>query len=219
MRTYLRYRDELVVARGTQALLQMNVQLPQVLSDVTGVSGLAIIDAILKGERDPGKLAALVDRRVRAGQQTIQAALRGDYREEHLFVLGQAFELYHTYEARIAACDGQIVRALATLPARVEPKPQPLPARKPGRKPYLDKMAGVDLRPELHEIFGVDLTGIEGIGVLNGSRTQCQPLPQRKTVLLLAGAVPGQPHQRGQGVEQPNPARGQPGGRRPPPGG
>ena len=174
LRTYLRYRDELVVARGTQgqhmhkALLQMNVQLPQVLSDVTGVSGLAIIDAILKGERDPGKLAALVDRRVRAGQQTIQAALRGDYREEHLFVLGQAFELYHTYEARIAACDGQIVRALATLPARVEPKPQPLPARKPGRKPYLDKMAGVDLRPELHEIFGVDLTGIEGIGVLTG---------------------------------------------------
>jgi transposase len=74
LRTYLRYRDELVGARGTQcqhmqkALLQMNVQLPQVLSDVTGASGLAIIDAILKGERDPVKLASLVDRRVRASR-------------------------------------------------------------------------------------------------------------------------------------------------------
>jgi transposase len=81
LRTYLRYRDELVGARGTQgqhmhkALLQMNVQLPQVLSDVTGASGLAIIEALLKGERDPVKLAALVDRRVRASQQTIQQAL------------------------------------------------------------------------------------------------------------------------------------------------
>jgi transposase len=174
LRTYLRYRDELVVARGTQsqhmqkALLQMNVQLPQVLSDVTGASGLAIIDALLKGERDPVKLASLVDRRVRASQPTIQGALHGDYRVEHLFVLRQAHELYHTYEAKITACDEQIVRTLTTLPAKVDARCQPLPARKAGRKPGLDKMAGVDLRPELHGKFGVDLTGIEGIGVLTG---------------------------------------------------
>ena len=174
LRTYLRYRDELVVARGTQgqhmhkALLQMNVQLPQVLSDVTGASGLAIIAALLKGERDPVKLAALVDRRVRASQPTIQAALQGDYRTEHLFVLRQAHELYHTYEAKINACDEQIVRELTALPAKVAPVLPPLPARKAGRRPGLDKMAGVDLRPELHEKFGVDLTGIEGIGVLTG---------------------------------------------------
>jgi transposase len=172
LRTYLRYRDELVAARGTQgqhmhkALLQMNVQLPQVLSDITGASGLAIIDAILRGEREPAKLAALVDRRVRASQPTIQAALRGDYRVEHLFVLRQASELYHTYEAKITACDEQIVREIATLPAKVDPSCKPLPARKAGRKPGLDKMAGVDLRPELYEKLGVDLTGIEGIGVL-----------------------------------------------------
>ena len=174
LRTYLRYRDELVAARGTQgqhmqkALLQMNVQLPQVLSDVTGASGLAIIDAILKGEREPAKLAALVDRRVRASQPTIPAALRGDYRAEHLFVLRQASELYHTYEAKITACDEQIVREIATLPAKVDPSCKPLPARQAGRKPGLDKMAGVDLRPELYEKLGVDLTGIEGIGVLTG---------------------------------------------------
>jgi len=171
LRTYLRYRDELVGARSTQcqhmqkALLQMNVQLPHVLSNVTGVSGLAIIDAILKGERDPVVLAALVDRRVRASQPTIQQALKGDYREEHLFVLRLAHELYHIYEAKILACDEQIVREFARLPARVDPARQPLPARKAGRSPYLDKMAGTDLRPELYEKLGVDLTGIEGIGV------------------------------------------------------
>lgn len=172
LRTYLRYRDELVGARGTQcqhmqkALLQMNVQLPHVLSDVTGVSGLAIIGAILEGQRDPVKLAALVDRRVRAAQQTLQQALQGDYRAEHLFVLRQAYELYHTYEAKINACDEQIVRETAGLPVKVDPALKPLPARKEGRSPRLDKMAGVDLRPELYEKFGVDLTGIEGIGVL-----------------------------------------------------
>jgi len=100
LRTYLRYRDELVAARSTQcqhmqkALCQMNLQLSQVLSDVTGVSGLAIIGAILQGERDPAKLATLADRRVRAKPATIQKALQGDYRDEHLFVLQQAFELH-----------------------------------------------------------------------------------------------------------------------------
>jgi hypothetical protein len=127
LRTYLRYRDELVGARSTQcqhmqkALLQMNLQLPHVLSDVTGVSGLAIIEAMLKGERDPALLAKLVHRNVRASTATIQAALTADYREEHLFVLQQAYELYQAYETRIAACDEQIVRVIASLPAKVDP--------------------------------------------------------------------------------------------------
>ncbi len=172
LRAYLRYRDELVGARSTQcqhmqkALLQMNVQLPQVLSDVAGVSGMAIIGAILEGERDPVKLASLVDRRVRATAATIQAALKGDYREEHLFVLRQAYELYNTYEAKINACDEQIVRETAGLPVKVDPALKPLPARKEGRSRSFDTMAGVDMRPKLYEKFGVDLTGIEGIGVL-----------------------------------------------------
>jgi transposase len=174
LRTYLRHRDELVGARSTQcqhmqkALLQMNVQLPHVLSDVTGVSGLAIIDALLKGERDPAVLATLVHRNVRAPASAIQAALKADYRTEHLFVLQQAYELYQVYEAKIAVCDEQIVREIASLPAQVDPVLKPLPARKVGRQPSTDKMAGVDLRPQLYEKFGVDLTGIEGIGVLTG---------------------------------------------------
>jgi transposase len=173
LRTYLRYRDELVSARSTQcqhmqkALLQMNVQLSHVISDLTGVSGMAIIAAILEGKRDPVKLAALVDPRVRASQETIAKALVGDYRAEHLFVLQQAYELYNTYEAKINACDEQIVREMASLPPKVDPILKPLPARKRGNAD-LDQMAGVDMRPELYKRLGVDVTGVEGIGVLTG---------------------------------------------------
>jgi len=171
LRTYMRQRDELVSARSTQcqhmqkALQQMNVQLAQVLSDVTGVSGLAIIGAILKGERDPVELVKLVDRRVQATPAIIQKALVGDYRKEHLFVLGQAFALYHTYEEKIGACEEQMVLEIAKLPDKVDLSLQPLPPRKEGRKPYLDQMAGQDMREGMYKKFGVDLTAIEGIGV------------------------------------------------------
>jgi transposase len=172
LRTYLRYRDELVCARSVQcqhmqkALQQMNVQLHQVLSDVTGVSGLRIIEAILAGEREGKKLAALADRRVRASQATIQKALRGDYRAEHLFVLRSALELYQSYEAKIARCDEQIVAQMATLPTCAAGEQKPLPPRKAGRPLRCDLVAGIDLRKELYRCAGVDLTAIEGIGVL-----------------------------------------------------
>src|SRR3984885_10150338 len=126
LRSYLRYRDDLVCARSVQcqhmqkALQQMNVQLHQVLSDVTGLSGLRIIGAILAGERDVQKLAALADRRVHASQATIQKALRGDYRAEHLFVLQSALDLYQTYERKIHLCDEQIIAQLVQPPPRVE---------------------------------------------------------------------------------------------------
>jgi transposase len=171
LRTYLRYRDELVSARSAQcqhmqkALQQMNVQLVQVLSDINGLSGLAIIGAILEGERDPVRLAAMVDRRVRATPAAIQKAVVGDYRPEHLFVLGQAFQLYHIYEARIQACEQEMLKATAALPDRVDLTVQPLPPRKHGRSACHDKMAGEDMRPYLYQKFGVDLTAIEGIGV------------------------------------------------------
>jgi transposase len=174
VRTYLRYRDELVGARSTQcqhmqkALQQMNLQLTQVLSDVTGFSGLEIIKAILAGERDGARLAGLVDRRVRASAAAIQQALQGDYRPEHLFVLGQAYDLYGSYEAKIAACDERIAGVVATLPQKVDATLLPPPPRKPGRQASRDQMGGQDLRPLLYEKFGVDVTAIEGIGVLTG---------------------------------------------------
>jgi transposase len=174
LRTYLRYRDELVCARSTQcqhmqkALHQMNIQLTGVLSDIAGVSGLALIGAILAGERSPVKLAAMVDRRVRASQSTIALALQGDYRPEHLFVLRQAYELYHTYEARIESCDQQIAQETGRLPEKIDWTQKTLPERKPGRPARLDQMAGLDMREMLWRKLGVDLTGIEGIGPLTG---------------------------------------------------
>jgi transposase len=136
------------------------------LSDVTGVSGWRIIEAILDGQRDPVKLAAMVDVRVRASQETIQKALVGDYRPEHLFVLKSAFELYAAYEAKTNACDEQIVLEVAKLPDQVDAKIRPLPARKEGRPACADKMLNHDMRAGLYPKFGVDLTAIEGIGVL-----------------------------------------------------
>lgn len=174
LRSYLRYRDELVGARGTQtqhmqkALQQMNIQLTQVLSDIAGVSGLAIIAAILGGERDPAKLLTMVDRRVRASAKDIQRALQGDYRAEHLFVLRQAYELFQVYETKINACDEQIALAAVPLPTKAVLPSATLGPRKKGRKPFLDKVGGVDMRECLYEKFGVDLTAIEGIGVITG---------------------------------------------------
>jgi transposase len=174
LRTYLRYRAELVGFRSTQcqhmqkALQQMNLQLTQVLSDVTGVSGMTIIKAILEGERDRSKLAGMVSVRVRATRAQIEGALQGDYRKEHLFVLRQAHDLHVIYEAKIQACDEQIVAEAAKLPEKVDVKLVPPPARKPGRPACLDQMGGQDLRKLLYEKFGVDLTAIEGIGGLTG---------------------------------------------------
>lgn len=171
LRTYLRYRDELISARSTQcqhmhkALQQMNVQLPQVLSDITGVSGMAIIEAILAGERDPAKLAALVDGRVRATPTQMRKALKGDYRPEHLFVLQQAFSLYATYEEKMNACDEKIVGEMSVLADKVNPQHKPLPPRKEGRPAWKDQMQGQDMREVLYRKFGADLTAIEGIGV------------------------------------------------------
>jgi len=131
------------------------------------VSGLRIIEAILGGQRDAQKLAPLVDRRVRASQTTIQRALRGDYRAEHLFLLKVAFELHGIYEKKIHECDDQIVAEMAKLPTRIDPEQEPLPPRKPGRPPVLDRVCGKDMRAELYRWTGVDLTAIEGIGVLS----------------------------------------------------
>jgi transposase len=172
LRSFLRYRDDLVCARIVpcqhmqKALQQMNVQLHQVLTDVAGLSGLRIIEAILAGERDVQKLAALADRRVHASQATIQKALQGDYRAEHLFVLQSALDLYQTYERKIHLCDEQIIAQLTQLPARVDFAQKPLPPRKPGRPWLRDMVAGTDLRGELYRCTGVDLTAVEGIGVL-----------------------------------------------------
>jgi transposase len=103
LRSVMRHRDSLIematchVQHIQKALDQMNLQLHHVISDITGTTGLAILDAILNGERDVKKLAALRDPRIRASQKTIAKTLVGDYRREHLFTLRQSLDLYRQY--------------------------------------------------------------------------------------------------------------------------
>jgi len=177
VRSLLRYQDELVTARGVQiqhmqkALLQMNLQLGHVISDISGESGLAIIGAILQGERNPLQLAALANKRIKSSRAAITKALIGDYRSEHLFVLKTAFELYHVYEGKIEGCFKELERELARLPDRVDVQAKPLPPKAKGKK--IDE----SVRAVLYQKMGVDVTAIESIGASVGLTMLCEVGP------------------------------------------
>ena len=149
-----------------KALDQMNVQLHHVLSDITGLSGLAILDAILGGERDPRALARLRDGRVKASEETIVQALMGDYRAEHVFTLKQSLAAYRHYQKLMAACDLEIEQQLKRFDAKVDAKAKPLAPPKVRRRKIFSNEPNFDLRSHLYLIFGVDLTAVPGISVL-----------------------------------------------------
>ena len=123
-RTYLRQRENLVICAGQaiqhmqKALTEMNVQLANVISDLSGETGLRIIDAILAGERDPEKLAGLKDGRIQASVQTLARALEGTWKEEHLFTLEQARLTYAHYQEQIAQCDERIQQHMGKMESR-----------------------------------------------------------------------------------------------------
>jgi transposase len=129
LRAYLRQRQMLLrgagehVQRMQKALGQMNVKLPEVVSDVTGVTGMAIIRAILAGERDPERLAALRDRRCQRSRAEIARALEGTWRAEHLFALKQALARYEVYRAKARECDGELAAHLRTFADRTDGGP------------------------------------------------------------------------------------------------
>jgi transposase len=145
-----------------KALEQMNVKLSQVLADITGLTGRRIIEAILAGERDANQLAALRDIQCHNDQATIAKALEGTWREEHLFVLKQSYELYKFHHQQMSECDQQIEAHLAKLPNRAGDKPFVPKPRKGGRKPNNIRFAAGE---PLFKALGVDLTEIEGIDV------------------------------------------------------
>jgi hypothetical protein len=172
LRSLTRHRDNLIQLASThilhmqKALDQMNVQLHHVLSDITGLSGLAILDAILSGERDPHVLAGLRDGRVKASEETIVQALTGDYRPEHLFTLKQSLAGYRHYQKLVASCDLEIERQLKRFNANVDLKARPLAPPKVRRKKLFGNEPRFDLRTHLYRIFGVDLTAVPGISIL-----------------------------------------------------
>jgi hypothetical protein len=145
----------------------MNVQLSQVLSDVTGETGQVIMRAIVGGERDPYKLAALRNYRCKKDEDEIAKALTGAWREEHLFVLRQSLEMYDFYTRQIEACDAEIERVYgATRPKADDESGEgelPLPEHK-RQSHSKNAPKGVQVRKHLKRICGVDVAAIHGIG-------------------------------------------------------
>jgi transposase len=166
LRGDLRQRQMLITYAGQhiqpmqKALELLNIKLTEVVSDITGVTGMSILQAILHGDRDPLALAKLRDRRCKQDEATIASALHGNWRPEHLFALQQAVELYEFYHRQLAACDRQIEAHLHTFADQSQG--QPLPPR-PRRRKRKANEPSFDARTCLYQLAGVDLTLIEGI--------------------------------------------------------
>jgi transposase len=133
LRGYLRQRENLVAAAATciqhmqKALTEMNIQLANVISDISGTTGLAILWAIVQGERDPEKLAMHKHSRIRASRQQIARSLEGTWRQELLFVLEQSLDLYQTYQQKIQMCDQRIDEQLRSMESRIDPLSESVP--------------------------------------------------------------------------------------------
>jgi len=148
-----------------KALSQMNVNLHIAISDITGVTGMRILQDILHGERDPWKLAAHRDGRIKCSEETLVKALTGDYRPEHLFALKQAFDTWRFYQQQIAECDEQLAAHMATFNSKLPADPPALSlSTKHKTKPRRNEPKFA-LREELHRILGVDLTRIDSVYV------------------------------------------------------
>jgi transposase len=173
IRSLLRHRDSLVqmaaahVQHMQKALTQMNLQIHHVLSDITGQSGLAILDAIVKGERNPLVLAQLRDQRVKASEEVIVKSLVGDYRREHLFTLGQSLEAFRYYQGLMAGCDEEIEEQLQNFDRHLPSDTPSLPPEAHAHRPRKNEFR-FDMRSELYCIFGVDVTAVPGIHALTG---------------------------------------------------
>ena len=171
LRSYLRQRENLVAAAATcvqhmqKALTEMNIQLANVISDISGTTGMAILRDIVQGERDSEKLARHKHALIRATRQEIARSLEGTWRPELLFVLEQSLDLYDTYQDKIHSCDQRIDEHLGSMEAKVDPLREPIPQpprRGKGARPHQPRF---DLRGHLYRITGVDLTQIDSIDV------------------------------------------------------
>ena len=169
MRTYWRQRNDLVrsaarhMQRMQKTLTQMNVQLANVISDLSGVTGQAIVKAILEGERDGRELAALRDGRIKASEEEIARSLEGNWQEDLLFLLKQEQEGYEFCQKQIAACDQRLERYLEQREDRSEGATLAEETRKSRRKKKRGNAPQFGMRESLFRMTGVDLTRIDGI--------------------------------------------------------
>jgi transposase len=175
MRTYWRQRNDLVragarhIQRIQKALTQMNLQLANVLSDVSGMTGQTIIKAILAGERDPHKLAAFRDHRVKASENQIAQSLEGHWQEDLLFVLKQEQDGYEFCQQQMAECDRRLEQYLQQREDRSRGTSLPEEKRKERLKKKKGNKPQFDLRTGLFRVTGVDLTQIDCIDVMTAT--------------------------------------------------
>lgn len=167
LRSYQRHRDSLVdaisqvVQRMQKALVQMNVQLPRVVTDVTGKTGMAIMKDIVAGRTDPEQLAQHRDCRCHASVEQFVAALTGNYRAEHIFVLRQNLELFAIYHGKLVECDRAIEGHLSHLIAHL---PAPTTPHNSKRRKRTRNEPAFAVQGYLHRLTGVDLSLIDGLG-------------------------------------------------------
>jgi transposase len=167
LRTYLRHRERMVeyasshVQHMQKALMQMNVQLHHVVSDITGLTGLRIVRAIVAGNHAPEQLAAYRDVRCGASEETIREALEGNYRAEHVFTLKQALELWEFHQAKVAECDVEIEAVLKSLNETCMEPENPIPDVRHAKARNEPKF---DVRSALYTLLGADLSQIHGFG-------------------------------------------------------
>jgi transposase len=172
LRALIRHRATLIRYRAAhiqhmqKALQQMNVQLTQVVSDITGVTGMSIIRAIVAGERDPKVLARMRNQHCAKSEDEIAAALQGNYRFEHLFVLQQSLEQYDFYDRQIQQCDAEIETMYASLPPADQGDGDVPPPPKPNDQKPRKNQAHFDLATSLYRVVGVNLAEIDGIDAL-----------------------------------------------------
>jgi transposase len=171
LRTLLRHRGNLIRWRAAhiqhmqKALNLMNLHLTNVISDITGVTGMKIVRAIVAGEQDPKFLAQYRDPNCKNSEEVIAKSLEGNYTSEHLFVLQQALELYDVYTTKIRVCDAEVEQLYSEFEPQVDIMEKPL--KSPKKKQRKNKNApDYDLRTYLYQMTGVDLTAIDGLEVL-----------------------------------------------------
>jgi transposase len=168
LRNFIRQRSMLIahasehIQHMQKALSQMNIQIHQVLADITGVTGMKIIRAIISGERSSQVLASYRHEKCHNSEETIKKSLEGNWRQEHLFSLKQAVELYDFYHKKIAECEEEIQKKLNTFEMKVDPLTQKIISKKGKKKPRKHDYR-FDLQTELVRMSGVDLTKIPGI--------------------------------------------------------
>jgi len=168
LRSYLRQRERLIeytashIQHMQKALMEMNVQLHHVVSDITGATGMRIIRAVAAGERTPSVLAEMRDVRCHSSPEKISAALSGNWREEHIFALCQSLELYDFYQTKIRECDRKLEIVLKALAVGQDHDARNLP--KVRTKTKQANEPDFEVRTALYRVVGVDLTQIHGIG-------------------------------------------------------